>query len=147
MSMRGTSTLLQQPPPKVSNHAGERCSARGCQPESKQTRSLLLKINKPIREKACYSSVGGIFARWKIINAFLFPRGEAAKVLSRIKSRRRRTRERNYSSEIINNEAKLATSGVINRRRLGGEGRAQRGKIRCSFFAPRSQGYMPFLCG
>lgn len=39
----------------------------------------MLKINKPIREKACYSSVGGIFARWKIINAFLFPRGEAAK--------------------------------------------------------------------
>lgn len=26
MSMRGTSTVLQQPPPKVSNHAEERCS-------------------------------------------------------------------------------------------------------------------------
>lgn len=63
----------------------------GCQPESKQTQSLLLKINKPIREKACYSSVGGIFARWKIINAFLFPQGEARKkkVLSRIKSSQR----------------------------------------------------------
>lgn len=61
----------------------------GCQPESKQTQSLLLKINKPIRGKACYSSVGGIFARWKIINAFLFPRSEAEKVLSRIKSRLR----------------------------------------------------------
>lgn len=60
----------------------------GCQPESKQTQSLLLKINKPIRKKACYSSVGGIFARWKIINAFLFPQGEAEKVLSRIKSRK-----------------------------------------------------------
>lgn len=51
----------------------------GCQPESKQTRSLLLKINKPIRGKACYSSAGGIFARWKIINAFLFPQREAEK--------------------------------------------------------------------
>lgn len=96
MSVEGTSTLLQQPPPKVSNHAEERCSVCGCQPESKQTQSLLLKINKPIREKACYSSVGGIFARWKIINAFLFPQGEAQNVLSRIKSR-----QRGRQSEII----------------------------------------------
>lgn len=84
----------------------------GCQPESKQTQSLLLKINKPIRKKACYSSVGGIFARWKIINAFLFPRGEAEKVLSRIKSRK--VGVKNYSLEKINNGTKLATSHVIN---------------------------------
>lgn len=50
------------------------------------------------------------------------------KVLSRIKSRRRRTRERNYSSEIINNEAKLATSGVINPRRLSGGGGGAEGE-------------------
>lgn len=112
----------------------------GCQPESKQTQSLLLKINKPIREKACYSSVGGIFARWKIINAFLFPQGEAENVPSRIKFRRRgRRREIIRREKKINNGTKLATSRVINPCRLSGGKRAQRRRFIIAFspLAPR----------